>query len=128
MEGTHQGRSWKHALKKMAENKERWCGLSDFQIAKKAKRRRKRMYDGIKRKSIYMRDGKKCRDCEKLLGPEEYIIGHIVPLADGGTNHPKNLITVCQDCEDKRHGVIRKVKKASDQFTLSGPSSAHDGA
>src|SRR3989304_1697654 len=100
MKGTHQGRAWKYALKKLVESESRWCGLSDFQIAKRAKRRRKRMYDGIKRISIYRRDKGKCIDCKKHLREDEYIIGHIKPLSGGGTNHPSNLICICQDCED----------------------------
>ena len=108
MKGTHQGRSWKYYLKKM----EQWDCRSDFMDTKRAKQRRKRMYDGVKRKSIYMRDGRKCVDCKKPLNFDEYIIGHVVPLSEGGTNHPKNLVTICRECEDGRHGRARGIGAA----------------
>ena len=108
MKGTHRGRTWKYHAKK---NEKKWDGKSDSMDKKSARRRRRRMYDGIKRMSIYNRDGRKCVDCKRSLGPEEFIIGHIKPLSEGGTNHPSNLICVCEECEDKRHERVRRAAR-----------------
>lgn len=57
------------------------------------------------RKEVFKRDGGKCRaringiPCGKP-GKE---VHHIVPLNRGGTTTKSNLITLCQDCHDRRH-------------------------
>lgn len=50
------------------------------------------------RTKILERDGYKCRYCGRKL-PASYLhIDHVVPVALGGSNHEKNLVTACRDC------------------------------
>jgi hypothetical protein len=60
---------------------------------------RQKMNAGL-RFSILERDGFKCRACGR--SPREHNIklhvDHIVPIAKGGLTEPRNLHTLCQDC------------------------------
>lgn len=53
-----------------------------------------------KRFQVLRRDGFRCRYCGR--SPEEdgvrLEVDHVVPVANGGTNHPANLKTSCYDC------------------------------
>ena len=51
------------------------------------------------RQRVMARDGYRCVDCG---GKEELEVHHIVPLAEGGTNTPDNLITLCKRCHRRR--------------------------
>lgn len=48
---------------------------------------------------IFKRDQFRCRYCGKPVGLGVVLeVDHIVPVAEGGTNDPANLVTSCFDC------------------------------
>jgi 5-methylcytosine-specific restriction enzyme A len=80
----------------------------------------------LKRKKVYIRDNFTCQECgwsppkQKIPNnykgtytiwvPEEdneLQIDHIVPQAKGGTDHIKNLQTLCEHCNNKKNDRIR---------------------
>lgn len=70
---------------------------------------------GIRRKSIYERDGFRCQLCGRHGDMRGVTLHahHLYPLEYGGSNDPENLITVCNFChyEHNLHdGVIGSVK------------------
>lgn len=48
--------------------------------------------------SIFSRDGFTCKYCGKQPPAVLLVIDHVVPISRGGTNHPDNLITACEEC------------------------------
>ncbi len=52
------------------------------------------------RKDILSRDGRQCVNCSAQTNLE---VHHVVPLHQGGTNRPTNLVTVCQSCHAGSH-------------------------
>lgn len=52
---------------------------------------------------VYKRDNGTCKYCLELATYETTHCHHIFPLGEGGTNHPSNLRTVCENCHKKRH-------------------------
>lgn len=50
------------------------------------------------RAAILYRDAYRCALCPR--GASE--VDHIVPLVDGGTDHPSNLRSLCRDCHASR--------------------------
>ena len=48
-----------------------------------------------KRRTIYKRDGYRCLKC---ASESRLTIDHIMPLSRGGTDHPRNLQTLCEEC------------------------------
>lgn len=59
------------------------------------------------RKKVFKRDGGKCRDripsTGAVCGKPGREVHHIIPLGRGGTTTMGNLITLCDDCHDRRH-------------------------
>ncbi|PMP89919.1 MAG: hypothetical protein C0171_06085 [Caldisphaera sp.] len=64
----------------------------------------------IKRKAIFVayvkeRDGYKCRVCNftfKKKDGENYVeVAHIIPLSEGGLDHPDNMVCLCPNCHKK---------------------------
>ena len=77
------------------------------------------VYQGMKwiwgptRWAIYLRDscperGMRCLWCNKTVvcagwpGKRRVCLDHLTPRSKGGTNHPRNLITCCIPCNNKR--------------------------
>lgn len=56
------------------------------------------------RRVIRSRDGDKCRICEASGAVQRMYTHHIVPRAQGGTDHVDNLMLVCQSC----HGRLER--------------------
>lgn len=54
------------------------------------------------------RDGYKCQKCKKKNLRLE--VHHIIFRSQGGTNEPKNLITLCSDCHSKLHNGDFNIK------------------
>lgn len=57
--------------------------------------------------SIFARDGFACRYCGRQGGDVagvELVIDHIIPVVQGGTNIPENLLTSCQPCNAGKGG------------------------
>ena len=57
------------------------------------------------RESILLRDGYTCRKCGSR---DTLTVHHIIPTSEGGTWDADNVITLCQPCHDKEHGIVRK--------------------
>ena len=55
------------------------------------------------RKSIYERDGYRCRKCGSNY---ELEIDHIFPISKGGKSTYDNLQTLCHDCNSKKSNII----------------------
>jgi 5-methylcytosine-specific restriction endonuclease McrA len=55
------------------------------------------------RQHVYERDGGKCRYCGEPTELFECHIHHVLPLSEGGVNHPSNLKTLCKGCHEHRH-------------------------
>jgi len=53
------------------------------------------------RRAIYRRDGFRCALCDSTDGLQ---LHHYVPRAEGGVDHPMNLITLCWRCHAAAHG------------------------
>jgi len=58
---------------------------------------------GWMRWAIFQRDQGKCGECKKTVSRywsrgELWQADHIIPIADGGTNHPDNIQTLCTAC------------------------------
>ena len=60
---------------------------------------RKKLTPGL-RYQILNRDGYRCQICgtSAIEGSVRLEIDHVVPVAKGGRTEPKNLRTLCQDC------------------------------
>ena len=72
------------------------------QIAKRNRLGRRQQISGDVRHAVYLRDNYRCRFCGK--GDEDYDlqIDHIKPVSKGGTNHIRNLQTLCEDCNKEK--------------------------
>ena len=72
------------------------------QIAKRNRLGRRQQISGDVRHAVYLRDNYRCRICGK--GDEDYDlqIDHIKPVSKGGTNHIRNLQTLCEDCNKEK--------------------------
>lgn len=51
------------------------------------------------RLAIYARDGWKCLACQSA---EKLSLDHVKPTSQGGSNRPRNLITICFSCNSSR--------------------------
>ena len=58
------------------------------------------------------RDGYKCRACGKSKQQDgvRLEVHHIIRRADGGTDVPENVVTLCEDCHKAHHKGERKLK------------------
>lgn len=56
----------------------------------------------IIRKSIYQRDDYTCQKCGAQN--TELHCHHKVPVSQGGSHYPNNLLTVCKSCHEEIHG------------------------
>ena len=58
------------------------------------------------------RDGYKCRACgnSKHKDGVRLEVHHIIRKADGGTDVPENVVTLCHDCHDAHHNHGKKLK------------------
>lgn len=66
---------------------------------------------------VILRDGNKCRKCNREDGLE---VHHIVAVSDGGDNEMDNLITLCSGCHTEWHAV-EKVSKMTMGLWLKYP-------
>ena len=58
------------------------------------------------------RDGYKCRACgkSKYKDGAKLEVHHIIRKADGGTDVPENVVTLCHDCHDAHHNHGKTLK------------------
>lgn len=52
-------------------------------------------------KDIFRRDNYQCQSCRKRFPVEQLSCHHIIPRDEGGSNNPRNLITLCKPCHDE---------------------------
>lgn len=57
---------------------------------------------------IKERDGNKCSQCGST---HRLHVHHIRPLSRGGTTSDANMITLCEECHDKKHKHNVKVRR-----------------
>lgn len=68
------------------------------------------------RMNILVRDLFTCRHCQQVFDPKDLECDHIINTAQGGTDDPSNLQTLCKPCHQvKTHaesqaGGIKKLK------------------
>ena len=62
---------------------------------------------------IFKRDGFKCVYCGSSPVQSVLRIDHVLPVAEGGTNAPENLVTSCHDCNSGKSSVKLNDKKLS---------------
>lgn len=58
--------------------------------------------------SIFSRDAFTCRYCGRQSDLVPLQIDHMIPVCQGGTNDPNNLITACVDCNSGKGAKIIK--------------------
>lgn len=60
------------------------------------------------RYEILDRDQKKCQDCGRSPsnGGVALQVHHVLPVHQGGTNEPLNLVTLCSECHGGRHALM----------------------
>jgi 5-methylcytosine-specific restriction endonuclease McrA len=57
------------------------------------------------RLAVHLRDGFRCVYCCRDMhdaAPFDLTLDHLIPQADGGKNHPANMITACRACNCSR--------------------------
>ena len=75
------------------------------------------------RKRILHRDGYICQECGRFLsdsptGEENTAtVHHIKPRAEGGSDSPDNLISLCYKCHDEKHPMHGVGRKAGSEPT-----------
>lgn len=58
------------------------------------------------RYEILERHGYSCHDCGMQRGGGRPLqVHHVLPVSQGGTNHPSNLVTLCSACHAGRHAL-----------------------
>ena len=60
------------------------------------------------RAKVLWRDNYTCQHCDSKENPQSH---HIIQRIDGGTNTPKNGITLCKKCHDELHAGKWKLEK-----------------
>lgn len=55
---------------------------------------------------VFARDGFRCRYCGAQPPDCALVIDHAYPVARGGTDHPKNLITACEECNQGKADAL----------------------
>lgn len=80
-------------------------------------------------KHVYERDKYRCQTCGERGGPYgnvELRVRHIVPTSRGGTDHPRNLQTLCRTCHSRvnehhtlgsEDRVMRRILGSGNQIT-----------
>lgn len=84
-------------------------------------RRPPRAREAIKlRYSILERDRFTCQDCGAVRGEPDVRLQahHILPVHQGGSNEPRNLVTLCAACHAGRHAL--DAGSTSDELLVSG--------
>lgn len=69
---------------------------------------------------IFKRDGFRCLYCGATPVAKPLHVDHVVPLAEGGSNSPANLVTACGDCNRGKAAVpLRQKHLAPKVLTLA---------
>lgn len=67
----------------------------------------RKQYSSKERKRIFDLHNNCCDNCGST---ENLEIAHIVPLAAGGTEKETNLALLCQECHNKQHADLNKLR------------------
>lgn len=54
----------------------------------------------VTRQIVYIRDKRKCHFCGKVILGKEYEVHHLKRRQCRGSDHPRNLVTVCSRCHN----------------------------
>lgn len=54
------------------------------------------------RDQVLLRDLYTCQHCRQVFDPKDLVCDHIINTAQGGTDDPTNLQTLCNPCHDKK--------------------------
>ena len=63
-----------------------------------------------RRREVIIRDEYTCQDCGEVgahKGDATLEVHHKTPVSEGGTDTPENLVTLCDECHNKRHKPSR---------------------
>ncbi len=69
----------------------------------RALRGRKRVVK-FSRDTVYVRDGRRCQYCGRIVPRHEATYDHVVPRAQGGTTRWENVVIACVPCNQKKGG------------------------
>lgn len=72
------------------------------------------------RREILKRDGHKCQKCGRIAKYGQDI-HHIHHVADGGSDDPGNLITLCHSCHEEWHFITRRMTSLTFKMWLDIP-------
>ncbi len=72
------------------------------QIESEEKDERDYYSDPGRRLMVLQRDRYACVYCTAALSEENFVLDHLVPVAQGGTNRKHNLISACEVCNQRR--------------------------
>ncbi len=70
------------------------------------------------RVEIFARDGYRCRYCGWGPPDVELVLDHFIPLVDGGSDDPENLLTACWECNAGKGDLVVPMPPAR---TISPP-------
>ena len=76
----------------------------------------RKVFSKQERFQIFERDNFTCQYCGRKPPEVQLEVDHIVPLAKGGTNDERNLITACRDCN--RGKGIENLAATNDFFNM----------
>ena len=62
---------------------------------------------------IYQRDGGLRQYCHTQVAYEKSHCHHVLPLSEGGVNHPSNLKTACHGCHEDKHPFMNPLRASS---------------
>lgn len=65
------------------------------------------------RYEVLMRDNFTCQYCGQYAPNVRLEVNHIVPVVEGGTDDPSNLVTSCYACNRGKEGLRTTVRAAS---------------
>lgn len=94
-----------YASQYQKENRDKTCAWANARRARQSGADGRYTDDDIAR--LYQIQGAQCACCRKSL-EDGYQVDHIMPLALGGTNWPRNLQLLCADCnrsKSARHPI-----------------------
>lgn len=82
-------------------------------------------------KRVHERDDDRCQHCDRRSGRRgrvELRVRHVVPKSRGGTDHPRNLVTLCRNCHEgaNEHHVIGSADRITREI-VGGTTSTSSG-
>ena len=58
--------------------------------------------DSERRLHILKRDGYRCTYCRIEISDDSYVLDHLIPIINGGTNRKFNLVATCHKCNERK--------------------------